>query len=67
MYGQRYSEISEEEKLREITRALTGRRDRDIPYLRGQIRQHSGEPGTAEALRRILRCLAGPGMQTAAA
>jgi len=53
--------------IREITRELTGRRERDILYLRTQIEQFDGTPGIAETLRRILRCLAGADTPQAAA
>ena len=55
------------QKIKEITRELTGRREPDILYLHAQIEQYSDTPGVAETLRRLLRCLEGPDIQNAAA
>jgi hypothetical protein len=53
--------------IREITGELTGRRERDILYLRTRIEEFQDTPAIAETLCRILGCLAGAGMQQAAA
>lgn len=53
--------------IRLITGELTGRRERDILYLRSRIEEYQDIPAVADTLRRILMCLTGTGMQLAAA
>lgn len=53
--------------VREATRGLTGRREKDIPFLRMQIERLESNPEAADALRRVLSCLTGTQMRQAAA
>ncbi len=53
--------------VREATEGLTGRREKDILFLRGQIEKYESDAAAADTLRKILRALAGDRMQQAAA
>lgn len=48
-----------EQMIREATKGLTGRREKDILFLRAQIDRFSEETPVSEALRRILSALTG--------
>ena len=53
--------------LQIATSGLTGHRERDIAYLKEQIRDFSSDEQTVAVLKNIISGLAGPGMSSAAA
>ena len=55
------------EKLQIAASGLTGLRDRDIPYLKGQIREYASDAAVAALLSGILAAIQVPSATTAAA